>query len=140
MIDTIQKNFKVSSTQLLYYSLPGPFLDKLLTNENIVAFRCTTQVLVFIIMFCIISISVNFSTFLVIGKTSPATYQMLGHLKTCLVPAFNYIFRLCSYTPSQLCQGCSTHDTVTRAFLLPGDVANLLLTCDYQRNGLNGTI
>lgn len=35
--------------------------------------------------------SVNFSTFLVIGKTSPVTYQVLGHLKTCLVLAFGYI-------------------------------------------------
>ena len=33
----------------------------------------------------------NFSTFLVIGKTSPVTYQVLGHLKTCLVLAFGYV-------------------------------------------------
>lgn len=46
---------------------------------------------VFIILSCLISISVNFSTFLVIGKTSPVTYQVLGHLKTCLVLAFGYI-------------------------------------------------
>lgn len=40
---------------------------------------------------CLISVSVNFSTFLVIGKTSPVTYQVLGHLKTCLVLAFGYV-------------------------------------------------
>ena len=45
----------------------------------------------FIILSCLISVSVNFSTFLVIGKTSPVTYQVLGHLKTCLVLAFGYI-------------------------------------------------
>lgn len=44
----------------------------------------------FIILSCIISVSVNFSTFMVIGKTSPVTYQVLGHLKTCLVLAFGY--------------------------------------------------
>ncbi|KAK6145619.1 hypothetical protein DH2020_022439 [Rehmannia glutinosa] len=44
----------------------------------------------FIVLSCLISISVNFSTFLVIGKTSPVTYQVLGHLKTCLVLAFGY--------------------------------------------------
>jgi solute carrier family 35 protein E3 len=27
---------------------------------------------------------------MVIGKTSPVTYQVLGHLKTCLVLAFGY--------------------------------------------------
>ena len=45
----------------------------------------------FIVLSCLISISVNFSTFLVIGKTSPVTYQFLGHLKTCLVLAFGYV-------------------------------------------------
>lgn len=44
----------------------------------------------FIILSCLIAVSVNFSTFLVIGKTSPVTYQVLGHLKTCLVLAFGY--------------------------------------------------
>lgn len=45
---------------------------------------------VFIILSCLIAVSVNFSTFLVIGKTSPVTYQVLGHLKTCLVLGFGY--------------------------------------------------
>ncbi|KAL2925452.1 UDP-xylose transporter 3 [Bienertia sinuspersici] len=100
MTNTIQKKYKVSSTQLLYQSSPfqaatllitGPFLDKLLTNQNVFAFKYTTQVVIFIILSCLISVSVNFSTFLVIGKTSPVTYQVLGHLKTCLVLAFGYI-------------------------------------------------
>ncbi|XP_073114515.1 UDP-xylose transporter 3 isoform X2 [Elaeis guineensis] len=100
MTNTIQKRFKVSSTQLLYQSSPyqaltlfiiGPFLDGLLTNQNVFAFNYTPQVLVFIVLSCLISVSVNFSTFLVIGKTSPVTYQVLGHLKTCLVLAFGYV-------------------------------------------------
>ncbi|XVF46121.1 hypothetical protein PTKIN_Ptkin03bG0001300 [Pterospermum kingtungense] len=70
MTNTIQKKFKVSSTQLLYQSCPYQF---------------------FIVLSCLISVSVNFSTFLVIGKTSPVTYQVLGHLKTCLVLAFGYV-------------------------------------------------
>ncbi|KAL8206001.1 hypothetical protein R6Q57_009552 [Mikania cordata] len=100
MTNTIQKKFKVSSTQLLYQSCPyqaltlfilGPFLDALLTNQNVFAFKYTPQVLAFIVLSCLISVSVNFSTFLVIGKTSPVTYQVLGHLKTCLVLAFGYV-------------------------------------------------
>ncbi|KNA15203.1 hypothetical protein SOVF_100440 [Spinacia oleracea] len=100
MTNTIQKKFKVSSTQLLYQSSPyqaatllvsGPFLDKLLTSQDVFTFKYTTQVLMFIIVSCLIAVSVNFSTFLVIGKTSPVTYQVLGHLKTCLVLAFGYI-------------------------------------------------
>ncbi|KAH7537659.1 UDP-xylose transporter 3 [Ziziphus jujuba] len=100
MTNTIQKKFKVSSTQLLYQSCPyqsgtllvsGPILDWFLTNQNVFAFKYTTEVVVFIALSCLISVSVNFSTFLVIGKTSPVTYQVLGHLKTCLVLAFGYI-------------------------------------------------
>ncbi|GAB2286226.1 UDP-xylose transporter 3 [Dionaea muscipula] len=100
MTNSIQKKFKVSSTQLLYQSCPyqaltlfvvGPFLDGLLTNQNVFAFNYTPQVLAFIILSCLISVSVNFSTFLVIGKTSAVTYQVLGHLKTCLVLAFGYV-------------------------------------------------
>ncbi|KAK6163853.1 hypothetical protein DH2020_000717 [Rehmannia glutinosa] len=100
MTNTIQKKFKVSSTQLLYQSCPyqaitlfitGPFVDGLLTNQNVFAFNYTPQVLAFIVLSCLISVSVNFSTFLVIGKTSPVTYQVLGHLKTCLVLAFGYV-------------------------------------------------
>lgn len=126
MTNTIQKKFKVSSTQLLYQSCPyqsltlfliGPFLDGFLTNQNVFAFNYTSQVVVssktslvhksqqflsysnffflcvqfFIVLSCLISVSVNFSTFLVIGKTSPVTYQVLGHLKTCLVLTFGYV-------------------------------------------------
>ncbi|XP_051123026.1 UDP-xylose transporter 2-like [Andrographis paniculata] len=100
MTNTIQKKHKVSSTQLLYQSclyqsitllISGPFLDKLLTNQDVFAFSYTQEVVIFITLSCLISISVNFSTFLVIGKTSPVTYQVLGHLKTCLVLAFGYI-------------------------------------------------
>ncbi|KAF7153897.1 hypothetical protein RHSIM_Rhsim01G0242700 [Rhododendron simsii] len=100
MTNTIQKKFKVSSTQLLYQSCPyqaitlfiaGPFVDWLLTNQNVFAFKYTPHVLAFIVLSCMISVSVNFSTFLVIGKTSPVTYQVLGHLKTCLVLGFGYV-------------------------------------------------
>ncbi|CAK8565979.1 unnamed protein product [Lathyrus sativus] len=99
MKNTIQKKYKVSSTQILYQSCPyqaatllisSLYLDKLLTSQNVFAFKYTTQVTIFIVLSCLISISVNFSTFLVIGKTSPVTYQVLGHLKTCLVLAFGY--------------------------------------------------
>ncbi|CAK8567788.1 unnamed protein product [Lathyrus sativus] len=100
MTNTIQKKFKVSSTQLLYQTCPyqaatlliiGPYMDKVLTDLNVFYFKYTTQVTFVIVLSCLISISVNFSTFLVIGKTSPVTYQVLGHLKTCLVLAFGYV-------------------------------------------------
>ncbi|KAL6883274.1 hypothetical protein ACP4OV_010688 [Aristida adscensionis] len=94
------RRLKVSSTQLLYQSSPyqsavllvtGPFVDKLLTKRDVFAFDYTLQVVGFIMLSCTIAVCVNFSTFLVIGTTSPVTYQVLGHLKTCLVLSFGYI-------------------------------------------------
>ncbi|KAH9668304.1 UDP-xylose transporter 3 [Citrus sinensis] len=70
---------------------PEEVQNGLLTNKNVFAFKYTPYVLFFIVLSCLISVSVNFSTFLVIGKTSPVTYQVLGHLKTCLVLAFGYV-------------------------------------------------
>ncbi|KAF9675201.1 hypothetical protein SADUNF_Sadunf09G0007500 [Salix dunnii] len=99
LTNTIQKRLNVSSTQLLYQSAPfqaailfvsGPFVDHFLTKKNVFAYKYSSIVSAFIILSCIISVSVNFSTFMVIGKTSPVTYQVLGHLKTCLVLAFGY--------------------------------------------------
>lgn len=55
MTNTIQKKYKVTSTQLLYQSCPyqsvtllisGPYLDKLLTGQSVFAFNYTTQVTV----------------------------------------------------------------------------------------------
>lgn len=99
LTNTIQKRLKVSSTQLLYQSAPyqaailfatGPFVDQLLTNRSVFAHKYSAPVLGFIVLSCLIAVSVNFSTFLVIGTTSPVTYQVLGHLKTCLVLSFGY--------------------------------------------------
>ncbi|KAL0389126.1 UNVERIFIED_CONTAM: UDP-xylose transporter 3 [Sesamum calycinum] len=78
-------------TNAITLFVTGPFVDGFLTNQNVYAFNYTPQVLAFIVLSCLISVAVNFSTFLVIGKTSPVTYQVLGHLKTCLVLAFGYV-------------------------------------------------
>ncbi|XP_015697114.1 UDP-xylose transporter 1-like isoform X2 [Oryza brachyantha] len=100
LTNQIQRRLKVSSTQLLYQSSPyqsavllvtGPFVDRLLTNRDVFAFSYTMQVVAFIVLSCSIAVCVNFSTFLVIGTTSPVTYQVLGHLKTCLILSFGYV-------------------------------------------------
>ncbi|XP_009613052.1 UDP-xylose transporter 1-like [Nicotiana tomentosiformis] len=99
LTNTIQKRLNISSTQLLYQSAPyqaailfvtGPLVDQFLTKKNVFAYKYSNVVLGFILLSCLIAVSVNFSTFLVIGKTSPVTYQVLGHLKTCLVLGFGY--------------------------------------------------
>ncbi|KAA3468752.1 putative membrane protein isoform X1 [Gossypium australe] len=68
----------------------GIVVDKFHPFDASNCFRVETLLQFFIVLSCLISVTVNFSTFLVIGKTSPVTYQVLGHLKTCLVLAFGY--------------------------------------------------
>ncbi|KAF8085789.1 hypothetical protein N665_0647s0006 [Sinapis alba] len=111
LTSTIQKKLNVTSTQLLYQSAPfqaailfvsGPFVDKYLTRLNVFSFHYSPIVVGFITLSCLIAVSVNFSTFLVIGKTSPVTYQVLGHLKTCLVLAFGYTLLHDPFTPRNI--------------------------------------
>ncbi|KAJ4891180.1 Nucleotide/sugar transporter family protein [Raphanus sativus] len=111
LTNTIQKKLNVTSTQLLYQSAPfqaailfvsGPFVDKYLTRLNVFSFQYSPIVVGFITLSCLIAVSVNFSTFLVIGKTSPVTYQVLGHLKTCLVLAFGYTLLHDPFTPRNI--------------------------------------
>ncbi|CAN0898837.1 UDP-xylose transporter 1 [Linum grandiflorum] len=99
LTNTIQKRLNVSSTQLLYQSAPyqaailfvtGPLVDLFLTKKNVFAYKYNPLVVTFIMLSCLIAVAVNFSTFMVIGKTSPVTYQVLGHLKTCLVLLLGY--------------------------------------------------
>jgi len=40
---------------------------------------------VYIVVSCLFALGVNISNYLVLGKTSPLTYQVLGHLKTVLI-------------------------------------------------------
>jgi len=39
----------------------------------------------YIVVSCLFALGVNISNYLVLGKTSPLTYQVLGHLKTVLI-------------------------------------------------------
>ena len=95
MTNTIQKKFKVSSTQLLYQSCPyqaitlfvtGPFLDGLLTNQNVFAFKYTSQVVVRVTLpgilpksssFLVTYIYTCFFVYCSSSSSCPASYQSL---------------------------------------------------------------
>jgi len=97
---TMQKQFSVSSTQLLYAASPFMTLtlgiialplDSMLVGGTPFDVEYTFMVTFVILLSCVIAIAVNFSTFLVIGKCDAVTYQVLGHLKTMLVLAFGFL-------------------------------------------------
>ena len=96
---TMQRQFGVSSTQLLYASSPYMAstlgciaipLDATLSGGTPLSYAWTTPVACVAALTCLIAVAVNFSTFLVIGKCDAVTYQVLGHLKTMLVLAFGF--------------------------------------------------
>ena len=93
------KQFQVSSTQLLYamppymagiLSIIALPLDAQLVGGTPFDVTWSVPVLFWASITCGIAISVNFSTFLVIGKCDAVTYQVLGHLKTMLVLGFRF--------------------------------------------------
>merc|ERR1711972_321400 len=45
-----------------------------------------------IVACCAIAVVMNISTYGLLGKTSPVTYQVLGQVKTCLIIGLGYVF------------------------------------------------
>ena len=107
--NTMQREHAVDSTQLLYAASPymaailaavalpldvglnsGGRASSAASSADASGAGGTRAVVVVAAATCAIAVAVNFSTFLVIGKCDAVTYQVLGHLKTCLVLAFGF--------------------------------------------------
>eukprot|EP01084_Bolivina_argentea_P192958 331144_1 len=109
-VKTRQQDLGLSPPQLLYYQAPisaimvfmvTPLLDPIFTPMNGDVFEVSnpnkriiglidynfynSKILYFIFLSCILAFLVNLSIFLTIGKTSPITYNVLGHFKLCVV-------------------------------------------------------
>jgi len=89
--NTYQKSLDCNALQLLYHTTPYitlgmlvmcPFFDDL---NKLSTFQYTTPCVIRIVVSCVFALGVNISNYLVLGKTSPLTYQVLGHLKTVLI-------------------------------------------------------
>ena len=62
----------------------------------------TLYVLKLVLGTCFLALMVNFCSFGLIGRTSPITFQVVGHAKTCLVLAGGYLFFPMTGTMQQL--------------------------------------
>ncbi len=89
--NTYQKSLDCNAMQLLYHTSPlislgmlvmAPFFDDI---PAMLRFRNTPMGVFRIFLSCCFALGVNISNYLVLGKTSPLTYQVLGHLKTILI-------------------------------------------------------
>ena len=53
---------------------------------------------------CLFALGVNISNYLVLGQTSPLTYQVLGHLKTVLIIVLGFlVFKVTLFIPFYRC-------------------------------------
>ncbi len=88
---TYQKSLGCNAMQLLFHTAPMiaagmlvmcPMFDNVTELMN---YQYTYGVVGRIFMSCCFALGVNISNYMVLGKTSPLTYQVLGHLKTVLI-------------------------------------------------------
>ena len=87
----------LDSMQLLYHTSPQIAVGMLICTflfEDVPAitqFEYSTSLVVMVLLTCALAVLVNISNYLVICKTSPITYQVAGHSKTCLVLVLGFI-------------------------------------------------
>jgi solute carrier family 35 protein E3 len=105
-VGTKQKELECNPYQLLYWQAPisalllvpcVPILDLWLPDKDPNAppksFEMpTTGTMGAIFVSSCLAFLVNLSIFLVIGKTSPVTYNVLGHFKLCVILSLGFLF------------------------------------------------
>ncbi|KAJ3072805.1 hypothetical protein HK102_006161 [Quaeritorhiza haematococci] len=96
-VGTKQKELNANSMQLLYYQAPLSaflllFLIPILDDTSaLFAYPYNSEALLSIFSSALLAFFVNISIFLVIGKTSPVTYNMVGHFKLCVIVFLGFV-------------------------------------------------
>ena len=99
-VKTQQEALKCSPQQLLYYQAPVsgamivliiPFCENIFGKDGLLALKWSWPLFVWVNISAFLAFLVNLSIFLVIGKTSPVTYNVLGHGKLCVILASGYV-------------------------------------------------
>ena len=72
--------------------LLSPVLDKLSTGGYVTDYDWTQGAMVCMALSCSAAVLVNVSQFLVLGRFTAVTYQVLGHAKTVCVLVVGYVF------------------------------------------------
>ncbi|XP_065828817.1 solute carrier family 35 member E3-like [Oscarella lobularis] len=109
-VGTKQEELDVNSMQLLYYQAPMSalllvgvivFVEPVFAQGGVFG-SWSISALLAVCLSGIIAFSVNLSIFFIIGKTSPVTYNMIGHLKFCITLLGGYLIFEDSLSVNQL--------------------------------------
>ncbi|KAK6636375.1 hypothetical protein RUM43_010035 [Polyplax serrata] len=97
LVGSKQHELQMNPMQLLYYQAP---ISSIMLIPIMILFeppyKATTMVLTFtsagiLLLSCIFALFINVSIYWIIGKTSPLTYNMFGHMKFCLIALGGYL-------------------------------------------------
>eukprot|EP00667_Euglena_gracilis_P010064 EG_transcript_10236 len=96
----LQAGQHVDALQLLMYEAPFTSSAALITAfafgelQGLLSYTFTSYVALLILLSIVLAIGVNISAYLILGKTSAVTYQVVGHMKTFCVLCLGYaVFR-----------------------------------------------
>ena len=98
-VKTEQTRLDCTAEELLYYQAPVSavllafLLPVLEDTKNLVSFNWLSgECVLWVLISSILAFLVNLSIFLVIGKTSPLSYNVLGHAKLCVILVSGYVW------------------------------------------------
>jgi len=100
-VKTKQQDLGLNAYQLLYWQAPMsavvvlflvPMFDRVLGPEGLLAYKYSGQTVFWILVTAVLAFCVNLSINLVIGRTSPISYNVLGHFKLCVILFSGYLF------------------------------------------------
>lgn len=99
--NTIQRGLGLNHMQLLYHTSPliglgmltlVPVFDDVGSGDaSLFQFEWNAEVVAVALFTGLFAVGVNVTNYLVIGKTSPLTYLVVGHLKTCLILVLGFV-------------------------------------------------
>jgi solute carrier family 35 protein E3 len=76
---------------LIPLGLIFPGFDIISGPGSLMEYEWDSQTISWIMLTCILAFGVNVTNYLVIARTSPVTYQVIGHLKTCLILVLGFV-------------------------------------------------
>jgi len=100
-IGSKQRELEMSQFQVLHRVAPAMSLWSALAtvttetglgHHSVLDYAWTTPAGIFILLSCAAAVGVNLSTYILIRKTSPVTYLVVGHVKTLIVLSSGFLF------------------------------------------------
>ncbi|XP_074375390.1 UDP-rhamnose/UDP-galactose transporter 2-like [Apium graveolens] len=99
-IGSLQKKYTIGSFELLSKTAPiqaisllilGPFVDYYISKNNILNYRFSYIVILFLLFSCFLAVFANISQYLCIRRFSAVSFQVLGHMKTICVLTLGWL-------------------------------------------------